>query len=509
MRALPTAALTLALSAAACRAFAGGAYDLPSVTSLRLSGHVAKGGRCILRCEIEPGPDGAPPFTAEALRLERMDGRHNTEVLGYHSPTPDGKLLVVNVIDRKARRGRTYRYLAKYEADISLLSDVVYLSVPADGGAWSPPSAGGLTVEILEPTLFGAGTAALLRARSNGVEPTYEWRSLAPGIVTVLASHDDAALVRVEDVLGYSAACIEVLCREGSEAARDSAWIPAVKMIWTQPHTVDADRVREARANPSVVGPMLRKNYRSNAVHGMNLYYFEEFIEAVGQPAACQVLDYAAECQDLSTRAHLYGLAGSLDARLAISTLREEKLYECMTRVLIGLAARLEPRPSDEAPELLKPFLLHECPMIRSYAVGTLGSVGSRSNAEALDAIRLKDPIGWVRFEAGQALGRVMPGPCPRVDHRKEGGIRRHHGIALRCRLTMWSLRDGCSPRRLPISISRTRWSASRPSPASAAAVARRASLRSRHPLTTSTGGSGRARPGPGSQRLARRRCRR
>jgi hypothetical protein len=336
-----------------------------------------------------------------------VDDDRGVDMLAHAAPEPEGDRLVFVHTDETAKRGRTYRYAARYEADVRLLSDVVFLSVPADGSAWSAPSAGRLTVEIVTPNLAGAGTALLLQARSNATAPEYTWRSVSPGITTVLASHGGAALVRVEDVLGYSAASVEVVCRAGGEVARDSVWVPALKMIWTQEHTVDAERVLEARADPSVVGVMLREQFGPKAAYGMGIERLEEFVKAVGEPAVREVLDYAAECEDLSTRVKLYGLAASLDARLAIATLRECRLDECLTMVLVGLAHRLGPGRSAEAATLLSPFLSHESPMVRARAASALGSVGTRGCAKALEELRIGYPVGRVRFAAGWAIRRV------------------------------------------------------------------------------------------------------
>jgi len=405
----PWAFTAIALVFLGWRAHAG---QPPSVVSLRLDGRVERGPACRLTCRVKPGDRWSAKLQLSSLTLERYADDGALTVLSCEEPQRTDGRVVADVVDRDVARGRTYRYQLVYDADVRLRSELVVLSVPRRGHRWREPGPEP-SVEIATPLVVGAGSTCIIRAHCTTDGATYVWRSLTPHSLAVLASVGDAALVRVEDVVGYAACGVEVRCAVGDAHCSDRVQMPTAKMYMTTRIKVDAKRVAAGRADPSVVADELRRTYGKTAWVGVTLNRTDEFIERVGRAALPPLREFVLECERPGVRYHLIDLMARIDRAYILRVYRDDVLegtdpFLATALLWIASAAYRDGGDARDAERLLLRSTDHPDPIVRQRATRMLGRLATRRALSTLERVRCADPVGRIRLVAARARLKAL-----------------------------------------------------------------------------------------------------
>lgn len=384
----------------------------PSLAALYLNGSVTPEGRVALTCDLVVGSPGAPAIVPTAFQITRITDDMEEEKDAPWVSAEGGKL---SWSDAQVAGGRAYRYWVSYASDIRLASNSIVLYVPEkiEKGSRLPSTYDHLEVEAVGRDMLGVRHCYAIRAKANKPGVAFVWKALTPTVGPLLAQHSGRALIRSEDLPGYSFCCWQVEASLGEQRATALYMPPALKMSFVQPYQPTQAEIKalSSERGQEEIRRLVRSAFDPKNPSDMERYKASLLLSQVGKPAIGEIRSWFDEVEDVGTRSELLSLMSAVDGEYTTNTMYP-KLLETgpalLQRQMVDLACGTERGQNEAATSRLLKILENSNPMVRSSAVSALGLAGTPKAVPYLKKLCETELNPTLRFEAAVSIRRIL-----------------------------------------------------------------------------------------------------
>lgn len=383
-----------------------------SLAALYLNGSVTPDGGVALTCDLVAGPPGAPAIVPAAFQLTRISDEMEEQT---HAPWTSAKGGKLSWTDAHVMGGRAYRYWVSYASDVNLASNSIVLWIPEkiEKGVPLPSTHERLEVEAVGRDILGVRHCYALRAKANHPGVKFVWKALTPTVGPLLSQHKERALIRSEDLPGYSFSGWQVEASLGEQRAIAFYLPPILKMSMVEPDQPTQEEIKAltSKQGQAEIRKLVRSAFDPKNPSDMERYKVGSLLSQVGKPALSEIRSWFEEVESEGTRSELLTLMSNIDGNYTIETLYPKILDTgpaLLQRQMVEIACGSERGQSETATSRLLKIAENPNPMVRASAVTALGFKGTPNAVPYLKKLCETEQSHTLRFEAAVSLRRIL-----------------------------------------------------------------------------------------------------